>query len=51
VLINNVIFISINLLGLPFIFPNFGIDGAFTLIALVQIAQAIIYRYQVKKRI
>jgi O-antigen/teichoic acid export membrane protein len=51
VLINNVIFISINLIGLPFIFPNFGIDGAFTLIALVQIVQAIVYRYQVKKRI
>jgi O-antigen/teichoic acid export membrane protein len=51
VLINNVVFISINLIGLPIIFPNFGIDGAFTLIAVVQIAQAIIYRYQVKKRI
>jgi len=51
VLINNVVFISINLIGLPFIFPNFGIDGAFTLIALVQIIQAIVYRYQVKKRI
>jgi hypothetical protein len=51
VLINNVVFISINLIGLPFIFPIFGVDGAFVLIALVQIIQAIVYRYQVKKRI